>query len=294
MVFYEPAFVAVDQWFGARHRARALATLTVLGGLAGPIFIPLTSWLVDRWQWRTASVILAAIVATVGLTIASFVLPSRPAATRHSATRPGIRSTFQHLRRDSRFVWFTVATFLMFGGLQAVFFHRIAVFEEAGFSVGRVSVWAAVAGLLSFPGRWAAPYLAQRLGGPRINTIVLALTAISVFFMVDGTRTWQLGGHFIMFGVLLGMMLPLRAVIMGGWYSGADFGSIMGAQWTVTAVAGAGGSAAVGALRDGVDGYDLPMTIVAALFLGAAAATLASNRADANTTTSQLTSSDDD
>ena len=280
MVFYEPAYVAIDQWFGARHRARAVATLTVLGGLSGPIFIPLTSWLVDRWGWRTTSVVLAVIVAAFGLTIALFVLPSRPVAEKQTE-RPSVRSTFHHLRRDSRFVWFTVATFLMFGSLQAVFFHRIAVFEEAGFSVGKVSAWAAVAGLLSFPGRWAAPYLAQRLGGTRINTVVLGLQAIAVFMMVDGTRNWQLGGHFVLFGLLLGMLLPLRAVIMGGWYSGPGFGSIMGAQWSITAIAGAAGTAAIGALRDGVDGYDLPMTIVGVLFLAAAAATLISNRANA-------------
>ena len=43
MTFYEPAFVAVEQWFGSARRARSLATLTVIGGLAGPIFLPVTS-----------------------------------------------------------------------------------------------------------------------------------------------------------------------------------------------------------------------------------------------------------
>lgn len=278
MMFYEPAYIAIDQWFGDRYRARAIATLTLLGGLAGPIFIPFTSWLVSSLEWRTASIVLGGIVGAVGLTMALVVLPSR-AATEQETARPGVRATFRRLRRDKRFVWFTVASFLMFGALQAVFFHRIAVFEEGGFSVATVAAWAAVAGLLSFPGRYAAPYLAQRLGGTTINSVVLVLQAIAVFLMVDGSRTWQLGGHFILFGLLLGMLLPLRAVIMGGWYSGPAFGSIMGAQWSVTAIAGAAGASVVGALRDALDGYEVPMTIVAALFLGAAAATALSQRA---------------
>ncbi len=271
MLFYEPAFVAVDQWFGARHRPKALAVLTVIGGLAGPVFIPLTGWLVDVLGWRPAAATLGAIVAGTGLAAAGLVLPprsARPAVTAEAAPRGTLAA-------DRRFVLFTAATFLIYGALQATFFHRIAVFEEAGFAVATVTAWAALSGVLSFPGRWGAAYLARRVGAIPLHTAVLVVQAAAVVMMVGGLMV----GHFVVFGLMLGVVLPLRAVVMGEWYSGPDYGRIMGAQWSTTAVSGAGGAILVGVLRDALDGYDAPMLIVAAMLAGAAVLTAASGRA---------------
>ena len=276
MLFYEPAYIAVDQWFSSVDRGRAISILTVVGGLAGPVFIPLTSWLVDEFGWRVTTKVLAAMVLVVGVVVSQVFLPARSGYADHR--QPGIASTLKRLVGDRRFLWYTAATFLMFGGLQGVFFHRIAVFEEGGFSVKSVSAWAAVAGILSFPGRWGASFLARRFGGVRVNAVVLFAQAAAVALMVDGVRSWQLGGHFILFGLLLGMLLPLRAVIMAEWYSGPEFGSIMGAQWSVTAIAGAGGATIIGALRDALSGYDIPMALTAATFVMAAVATVVSGR----------------
>jgi predicted MFS family arabinose efflux permease len=280
MLFYEPAYVAIDQWFPSHRRAWAISVLTVIGGLAGPVFIPLTSWLVSSFGWRSAARVLAVVVVAVGATVAIVFLPAGVDAPQRR--RRGVAQTLRTLAGDRRFVWFTVATFLMFGALQAVFFHRIAAFEEAGWAVGTVAAWAAVAGVLSFPGRWGASFLARRFGGVSINATVLACQAVAVALMVNGARTWQLSGHFILFGLLLGMLLPLRAVIMSEWYSGPNYGSIMGAQWTVTAIAGAGGAVVVGALRDALGGYEVPTALLAGLFVAAAAATVMSGRPPAD------------
>jgi MFS family permease len=42
MTFYEVALVAVDQWCLPQQRPRVLGALTLIGGLAGIVFIPLT------------------------------------------------------------------------------------------------------------------------------------------------------------------------------------------------------------------------------------------------------------
>ena len=39
MLFYEVTFIAVDQWFDAEQRGKALGAVTLIGGLAGIIFI---------------------------------------------------------------------------------------------------------------------------------------------------------------------------------------------------------------------------------------------------------------
>jgi MFS family permease len=262
MTFYEPAYVAVEQWFGYEHRARSLAALTVIGGLAGPIFLPLTSALVDSLEWRSTARVLAAILVAVGLPSAA-TMANRAAAPIVSHPRPASRlATLRALVRDRRLATYTGSVAVSYLCVQAIYLHRVALFEARGFAVATAAAGAAIAGLLSFPGRLAAPFMARAWGGLRIQAVLLLLLAGSATAAIDGSDTWQLVVHFFLFGIAFGAVLPVRASIMGGWYAGGSYGRIMGSQWMVVSVAGALGPAAVGALRDVTDGYAVPMTLV--------------------------------
>lgn len=279
MTFYEPAFIAVEQWFGSEHRARSLAALTVIGGLAGPIFLPLSSALVENLGWRPASRVLALILLGGGLPAAVLMAQRVPAwQGRTAATR---RSVARRLLRDPRFLVYTGSVALMFLCVQAILLHRIALFEAAGFAVATASAGAAAASLLSFPGRFAAPFLARALGGLRIQFVALLVLAGSAVVAVDGSEVWQLVAHVTLFGLAFGAMLPIRASVMGSWYAGEAYGSIMGTQWMVAAVAGAAGPTVVGALRDVTGGYRTPMILVVGGLACAAVLTLISARLEA-------------
>ena len=269
MTFYEPAFVAVDQWFGAQRRGRAIAVLTLIGGLAGPIFLPLTGFLVDTIEWRPTTRVLALILGLVGVTTAA-VLPRRLGDTQTRRLVP----RFRELAGERRFVLFTISVVLSFGALQALFFHRIAVFEDAGFSVGFVAAWAGIASLMSFPGRFGAPLLRGRFGGLWLHAFLSLALAGSVVFMILAETTSMMVWHFVLFGVAFGALLPLRALIMGRWYSGSGYGSIMGAQWSLAAMAGAAAPWLVGVGRDLTGDYDTPMFFVLGTFLVAAVLTM--------------------
>jgi len=273
LTFYEPAFIAVDQWFEARHRARALALLTLIGGLAGPLFLPGTERLIAAMGWRDTTLVLAGIMLLAAI-VDALVLP-HGIPKRVAGQSPPARPV--KLLNDRRFVLFTVAMALSFGAFQTVFFHRIAVFEEVGFAVATVTLWAAASSLLSFPGRYAGPYLAERLGGIKIYAFATVLSAGAVLVMV-GAGTWRMPFHFIGFGLTFGAMLPIRAVVMAHWYSGPGYGRIMGAQWSFAAVAGAIMPALAGVVRDATGDYAPVLVAVAFLFLLAATAAVLSGR----------------
>ena len=59
--FYDPAFTVVAVWF-KRDRSRALLIITLVAGLASTIFVPLSTFLLERIGWRDAIVVLAAIL----------------------------------------------------------------------------------------------------------------------------------------------------------------------------------------------------------------------------------------
>jgi CP family cyanate transporter-like MFS transporter len=180
--------------------------------------------------------------------------------------------------RDRRFVLFTAAMMLSSIGAQAVLSHRVARFEEAGFAVAGVAVWAAVASALSLPGRSVAPFLAQRFRPTSVQASVMGLMAIAAFLTIDGSQDWHLAGHFVVFGLSFGAVLPLRAMAMADWFSGSGYGRTMGAQWAAVSLMGASGPAVVGIIHDATGGYRVPMTVVTFMVTAAAFLAFASGR----------------
>jgi MFS family permease len=276
MTFYEPAFVAVDRWCATEQRARALAVLTLIGGLAGIIFLPGVERLISLVGWRAAVRSLGLLLLFTGGSTALFFLRNEPPAQQVASVREAY--SLGSIFRDRRFVLFTAAMVLSSVGAQAVLSHRVARFEEAGFAVAGVAVWAAVASALSLPGRSVAPFLAQRFRSTSVQATVMGLMAVASVLMIDGSSDWQLSGHFIVFGVSFGAVLPLRAMVMSQWFSGSGYGRTMGAQWAVASLTGAAGPAVVGVLHDSTGGYRVPIAIVAVLLAGAAVLVVASGR----------------
>ena len=81
MLLYEPAFALVIRAVADDgHRLRALAAVTVLGGLASTIFLPLLAEVIELWGWRAAVLACAAVVVLAAWVMETRVVPALPAA----------------------------------------------------------------------------------------------------------------------------------------------------------------------------------------------------------------------
>src|SRR4051812_24330415 len=90
-LFYEPALglvirtVKVDS-----DRLRALASVTVVAGLASTIFLPIMAFTVKRIGWRSTEIAIAVVVVVTSASMQRHVLPQfRPEPSQASATVPG-------------------------------------------------------------------------------------------------------------------------------------------------------------------------------------------------------------
>ncbi|MGI8873625.1 MAG: MFS transporter [Egibacteraceae bacterium] len=279
MTFYEPAFVVIEQWFDRGSRNKAVATLTFLAGLAGPIFIPVTSWLVGALGWRQATMVLGVLLAAVGGATALLVIRPAPSVL---ARREGADAQPVPLRgvlASRRFLWFTAGTCLALLAFEAIIVHRVARFEAAGFAVATVAFWAAASGVASFPARLALPRMADRFRGTRLFVLVLAGMVIAAALAIGGRSDVELVGHFTVFGLVFGAAIPLRAVIMSDWYAGVGFGRLMGVQAAAIALSRAAGPTLTGALRDATGSYGPPMAVLTGVLVAAVACVLVAERA---------------
>lgn len=271
MVLFEPAFIAIQQWFDRATRNKAAGTLTLITGLAGPIFIPTTTYLTGALGWRITAAVLGIVVLTGTLVVAGWslrIVPPGPTQDGNTATPPHTSKSSNRLPLG--FVPLTVGVLLTMAVLEAFNVHRIARFENAGFDPALIAWWAAAVGLLSLPARFLLPVLANRFDPAKLWLVVTVLIMPSVWMAVRGTEAWELYGHFIVFGLLFGAFMPLRAVIMSDWFSGPRFGAMMGAQAVAIALGRAGGPALVGWVAGSRLGYSTAMLLLSLVLLGSA------------------------
>lgn len=151
---YEPAFALVARTQAdPAERLRALALVTVFGGVASTVFLPSTELLVRSAGWRTAVVALAAAVAASTLLLQAVVLVDvQPGSIGPEPSG----SAAAHTRSDGAgrtFLWavltFGFASFAS-AGLTA---NLVPALAERHVSPATTALLGSAIGLMQLPGR---------------------------------------------------------------------------------------------------------------------------------------------
>lgn len=287
--FYLPAFTAVTNWFESK-RGRALGVLTLLGGFASIIFIPLTSQLIAAFGWRAAARLLALIILAVALPLHALVLRRRPEdmGLRPDGEEPRlgdpreavVASDIEAERKPSvlrsgAFLIPTAAFFCAFLATSTVMVHQIPHLIDSGFSATSVATAAGLIGIASLPGRFILSSLSDRVDPKMILTGILVLMGASLFVLIWAASLAMVYVYVLLFGLGFGTLQPLRAAIMVEHFGRVSYGGILGAQGAVLAVAAAFGPLLAGVIRDMSGDYRAAFVLVAALYFVAAGLMLA-------------------
>jgi MFS family permease len=215
---YEPAFRAVVEWFPvARQRARARLVLTAVAGFASTVFLPLTTFLLQRFGWRSAVLLLAATVAVVTLPI-RLALPSAQPRARNRIP------TARHVTGASatRLIGagFALQAFAGTGAMVCLVWQLV----ERGERLEVAAALAGLAGASQVPGRLLlAPLsnvLASELRLPSL-LIVQAAALVGIAVLTGPALVVAV----TMFGAAAGVMTLERAAIAIEWFGRESFGA---------------------------------------------------------------------
>ena len=259
MVYYEPAFVVINQTIETSVRPRALGVVTVIGGFAGAIFLPLVEAMNSSLGWRPTVRVLGLIIGGLGLGAAALT-PRRGA--RSAASGLQARLAFRDVLADRRFVLITVGLILTFVAFNGLLAHRVDRFTEAGFAIQTVALLAGAASLISLPGRYLGPMFGGRSHGASVLAWFVLVLVIATALTIPSGPDWFMPTHFVVYGLAFGAILPLRALAMDQWYGTDHYGRRMGIQQTATLVVGGTGALLAGVLRDTTGNWTVPMTVL--------------------------------
>lgn len=274
-VFYEPAFTVVARWF-REERARALAIITIAGGLASVIFVPLTSWLVATIGWRDAVVWLA--IAFGVLTILPHALLLRRHPVDSGSEHPREHAVPARIAfRSVAFRWVVCAFFLSSVANFAVAVHLVPLLLLRGYPLSFAAGSLALLGLAKLPGRMLLEPVVRRSSTPAATVLVFGVQAAGLLamLMVPGAAgVWIFAA---LFGAGDGASTPARGAIVAEFFGSLEYGYI-GGMLAFFIAAGRAAAPVGGSMLYGASGsYDLVLWVLTGIVTAAA---FAMRRAD--------------
>lgn len=292
VTLYEPAFATLTQWF-QRDRSRAMLIVTIAAGFASTIFLPLTGWLVNATDWRTALVILAVILGVLTIPPHALFLRRRPAdlglkvdgyrprpddaAPARTMVAPTDR-TLPEVLHSPGFWWMTLAFFLQTFAATAIAVHLIAYLTERGDGATFAATVTGLIGAAQVAARIVITVLDRRYSLISLTALIFALQALAIGVLVIWEHPAGVIFSVIFLGMGRGAVTLIRPGLLADLYGSANFGAISGWQSFVLTWARALAPVAMGAGYAALGGYTPMLWILAAISALSAFAMLPSGK----------------
>jgi MFS family permease len=273
-ILYEPVFAMVGRAFAdPEGRLRAIATVTVTGGLASTAFLPGTSALVTRFGWRGAVVVLAIIIAATTLIVSQFAF--RDLAWSAQTIRDAITGPADSAHADeplhgiNRMVLLFAISIIV---NSAVSSNLVASLIDRGLAPTFAATVAASFGIMQLPGRLL---LSNARITPRPVPLLIASFALQIAgllaLIVHGPIAMWMG--VIVFAGGTGLTTLARPYLVlheyGSERSGYANGIIARGQQLARAIGPVAAAAAGGPLGYGLVFAGLCVLLLAAVLLTA-------------------------
>lgn len=239
MLFYDPAFVVVANWFKVR-RSAALAVVTFAAGFASTIFLPLSDYLLITVGWRHAIAILAVIYGVLAIPLHGLVLRRRPedlgllldglnaieADKPHQAQSGSV--TTREAIRSRAFFWLTLAFGLSMLASISIRVHFIPYLINTGFDSSTAAWLAGFIGITQVVGRVIFAPLEMRFSSRTVATVIMVVLTLSFGILLFSQRLFFVWAFVLFFGAAFGAMTLARPMLLADLYGIAEYGRING------------------------------------------------------------------
>lgn len=227
---YEPVFVVITRLFKDSFRTKITA-VTLVGGFASTVFLPLTQVLIDALGWRHALLALAAIVALTSIPVHALLLKDAPRRDRAAATpslagREAVRKAM-----GTPVFWCLMVCFVAYYAVfTAVTFHIVPLMTDRGFAPEIIVLALAAIGPSQVGGRVILLMLRRQMDTGTIGRVVTVMFPLSVLILIVWPNSIiGLFAFTVLYGIANGVMTIVRGTAVPDlmWHEG--YGAINGA-----------------------------------------------------------------
>jgi MFS family permease len=268
---YEPAFAVIARRVGPANARKGITALTLWGGFASTVFIPIIQFLIEAQGWRGALLVMAAVNVFICGTLHFLAIdPSRDAAAH--VPQPGSpvaaagRSAVASAMRKPAYWGLLVAWVSYAFAFSSLTYHFFPLLLERGLDAAGAVAVLAVIGPAQVGGRlvlraFAADAPVRVLGSAIVGVFPLAVLGLAFAppeILVVGAVAAFYGAANGMITIVRGMAVP-EMILRHGY--GAVSGSLAGPMQVTQALAPLGAAL----LWQASGGYG---AVLAAIFVG--------------------------
>lgn len=233
LVLYDAAFTALTQARGPGAR-RAISQLTLIGGFASTLFWPLTTALLESFDWREIYRIYAVVQIALCAPLHLLLLPAPahrapgPALAPNDAEAPLAGYLDGNARRNA-FALLALAFSLQGFVMSAMSVHMLTLLQGLGMSAAVAVGIGAMVGPSQVAGR-----LAEMLFGTSIDPVTTAWTSAAlmpvgfVLLMFGGSTAAFAGLFAIAYGISMGLSSIVRGTVPLKLFGPAGYGAMLG------------------------------------------------------------------
>ncbi len=259
--------VTITVWSSAVARAftagRGLALgLTLAGTAVAQAIAPvLATWLIERFDWRTAYVSIAVVWGGIAFVLCLLFFrssgdnSSAKPETRDTSSEPGL--TIVQAWRDPGLWRIAVSTFLLMVLTIGLLIHQIPILIAAGVTPQNAAWLAGAGGLAGIVGKLVTGFLVDRYRANWVGGITLGFTAFAFLLLMDGVRTPTLiVVAMLINGYSAGTKLQICSYLTSRYGGLRNFGTIFGFIGSLVSLGSALGPLLAGMVYDRTGGYE--------------------------------------
>lgn len=229
---YEPAFAVLTRRFPDSYRTRITA-LTLVGGFASTVFVPLTQLFIASFGWRDALLLLALTNLALALPVHALLLgedrvgPSAPA--RAAATRARDRAALHRALRHPVFWALALCFTAYYANFAALTFHIIPLLAERRMAMSVIVAAIAVIGPAQVLGRIALMAFGRRFSAAVAGRIAFIAFPVSVLLLIALPGIIGLFAFAAIYGAANGIITIVRGLAVPELLGREAYGAINGA-----------------------------------------------------------------
>lgn len=268
---YDAAFSVIAKNFNIVETKRYISSITLWGGFAATIFIPLIELALNQWSWRIVMIILGGVNLTI-CTAIYLTLPSQSTCLKnmeilHKSSKPKpVRSVSWALKQP--IFWALLFCFMLFATTTTAFkFHLYPMLLEKGLSLKEVVTMVAILGPAQVAGRLVLVVFSNRFSMSKLGVLVsLILPIVFAAFAFLPIEFWILVPFAVAFGAATGTMTIIKGIAVPEFLTPSSYGAINGAMNMPVKVVKAFAPSIAAYLWFTMNGYDWMLNIL--IFLG--------------------------
>ncbi|MFC2034144.1 MFS transporter, partial [Chloroflexota bacterium] len=285
-----PLYAAITNWF-IKKRGLALSIQNVFSGLSGVVVMPLIAWLTIIQGWRSTCVTGGIVMLLVGLPIVWFCIKQRrpeyygllpDGATIEEEiidsdlmVEKGIKyaEQFEEVEFTLRQALKTISFWLLIGSHAvhnllgpAMSIHCIPFLTDLGIAPLKAAGMMALYVGASIPGRFAGGLIADRVRTGQLRYIMgiaYLLQALGIAAFLVNQTIAMIFVWFIIYGVGMGIGMPISSLMRARYFGRKAFGSIQGFSQMVLTPVGIIAPVYVGWVYDTTGSYISAFTLLA-------------------------------